>query len=370
MMDSNLPPQTFGAQPASTGRSGTLPSWLSADEIEALTRRSTWRAMVVFIPELLGYVGFVVLALTPLPLPVSILASCLAGLFIGVIFTVGHDACHQSLTDSKRLNDWIARIAFIPSIHAAGLWALSHNRIHHRFTCLKGGDYVWVPMSPEDYRAASPANRLLYRHYRAPFGSLAYYMVEMWAKKLILPIAPENREHWREYLFDCLFVILAQIPLVAAIVWLSETLVPERPTWLAVVLGWGLPFLFWNWLMGWIIYVHHTHPRVGWFDDPDEWSFYGAQILGTVHVRLPQPLDFISNNIMQHTAHHSSSAIPLYNLRRAQAKLRAKFGNVIDVDLTPAEYARIVKACKLFDFKKRCWTDFEGRPTGTALPLR
>ena len=40
---------------------------------------------------------------------------------IAILFTVGHDACHQALTPSMRLNTWIGRLVFIPSLHAVSL---------------------------------------------------------------------------------------------------------------------------------------------------------------------------------------------------------------------------------------------------------
>ena len=38
--------------------------------------------------------------------------------------------------------------------------------------------------------------------------------------------------------------------------------------------------------------------------------------------------------------------------------------------LTPGEYRRILKACKLFNFERMCWTDFDGNPTGPQLEVR
>jgi hypothetical protein len=30
---------------------------------------------------------------------------------------------------------------------------------------------------------------------------------------------------------------------------------------------------------------------------------------------------------------------------------------------SPAEYWRTCKACKLYDYRRHCWTDFAGTPT-------
>jgi hypothetical protein len=67
----------------------------------------------------------------------------------------------------------------IPSSHNAALWAHTHNRIHHRYTNLRGLDFVWQPMSPDEYQQASPFQRWLYRLYRARLGAIPYNIVVM-----------------------------------------------------------------------------------------------------------------------------------------------------------------------------------------------
>ena len=56
------------------------------------------------------------LALAPLPYALNLVGAILAGHAIGIIFVVGHDACHQSFTPSTRLNRWIGRAVFIPAL--------------------------------------------------------------------------------------------------------------------------------------------------------------------------------------------------------------------------------------------------------------
>lgn len=313
------------------------------------------------------YIGCVLIAISPLPLPLCLFASIWAGLFTGAIFVIGHDACHQSLTSSRILNRWIGRLAFLPSAHAMSLWVLGHNQIHHRFTNLKGRDYVWEPMSPDEYRRAPLLRRWVYRLYRGPLGAFPYYLVEMWWKKNFLPIAPEARRHWRRHVFDSAFILLAQAALIAAIGWGGSLLAPDRPLWATLGLGWLLPFLVWNGLMGLVIYAHHTHPEIAWFEDPSVWKRFNTSIAGTVHARLPQPLHALSNNIMEHNAHHADPSIPLYSLRPLQARMRSSFPGIPFLQLTPASYLRTLRCCKLFDFTQHRWVDFAGVATGPRL---
>jgi omega-6 fatty acid desaturase (delta-12 desaturase) len=340
--------------------------WPETARRAAFLRPSLWRALTIATTELAAVLTFIVVAVSPLPTIVNVAAAIIAGLLIGTLFTVGHDACHQSLTRHRVLNDWIGRIAFVPSAHARSLWILGHNRIHHGYTNLRGRDYVWEPMSPDEYRQASAARRAIYRLYRSRVGALPYYFVEMWWKKNFMPIAPEARREWRAHVFDSAFVAIAWLGFVAAIIWLGKILSPDRSLWETALLGWLLPFLVFNWTIGWIIYVHHTHPAVPWWDDAREWTATRASIVSTLQVRLPQPLHAISNNIMDHNAHHAAPAIPLYRLHDAQTDLRRRFADIRHYYLTPAAYVGIVDACKLYDSAARCWTDFDGVPTGPA----
>jgi omega-6 fatty acid desaturase (delta-12 desaturase) len=267
------------------------------------------------------------------------------------------------LTPHRWLNRLIARLAFIPSAHAASLWDLGHNRIHHRYTNLLGADYVWEPMTPAQYRCAGLLRRRFYRLCRSGAGHLPYYLVEMWWKKNFLPIAPEARVEWRRHVFDGAFVVVAQALLIWGVVALGARLAPDRPWQLSLAYGWLVPFLLWNWLMGLVIYMHHTHPRIGWLASPDAWNLHGAAIAGTVEARMPGVLDRIDNHIMQHNAHHALPAIPMYNLKAAQQRLRRTFPEVLSLTITPRSVLKSVRACKLYDPEARCWRDFQGRET-------
>jgi acyl-lipid omega-6 desaturase (Delta-12 desaturase) len=345
--------------------------WLPRSERAAYERRATFTALAIFTIEFAVVLGLTALAVAPLPLVLNLVAAGLAGMLIGTLFTVGHDAAHDAFTDRRALNAWIARLAFIPSAHALSLWQLGHNRNHHPFNNLRTRDYVWAPWSPAEYRAASPFRRWFYRLCRGAFGSLPYHLVHMWWSKFFLPIAPEARTKWKRHLFDCTFVVAGWLAYGAACTWLGSLLAPERPLWLSCLLGWVLPFLSFNWTIGWVVYLHHTHPAVPWFDDPDEWSRVDPAVACTVHVTPPLLLDAISNNIMDHNAHHAASSIPLYRIRAAQRRLRTDAPAIAHVELSPASYLRITAACKLFDPESHRWTDFAGTPTGPVLwPVR
>jgi omega-6 fatty acid desaturase (delta-12 desaturase) len=297
---------------------------------------------------------------------IRIFASLTAALWIARLFVIGHDACHGSYTPNKTLNKWIGRIAFLPSLTPYSLWDIGHNLAHHGFTNLKGRDYVWTPYSPAEFAALPWQRRIMERVYRSGVGQGVYYMVEMWWKKLFFP----NRRHVStrrtSYTLDSL--------LVAAFATL----------WIGGLVAWGLhsgrsipsllffafvvPFFFWNCLMGFVIYVQHTHPRVAWYERRDEWTANAGYATTTVHIKLMRPFDGLIHYILEHGAHHVNMGIPLYRLKSAQARLAATLDERLNSEVfTWRYYWNTVRRCKLYDFATHVWTDFDGRITSEPL---
>ena len=236
---------------------------------------------------------------------VALLFGTLAGVSIAMLFVVGHDACHGSFTSNRTLNDF-GRLAFLPSLTPFCAWDLEHNRSHHVYTNLKHRDLIWAPFSKAEYDALPWWRRMLEHCYRTPPGVGLYYGVEIWSKWLIVPRRiGRQSDFWIRYLTPGL--------IAGASVW----------GWQATIAGVIWPFLCWNWLMGWAIFDHHTHPDVPWFDDEAEWRAAQAQSRCTVHLILPRAMDVLLHHIMQHTAHHLDVTIPLYNLRGAQQAVEA-----------------------------------------------
>ncbi|NCU95884.1 MAG: hypothetical protein EBV48_08450, partial [Betaproteobacteria bacterium] len=97
-----------------------------------------------------------------------------------------------------------------------------------------------------------------------------------------------------------------------------------QSVWLLLTLGVFLPFATWNAVMGFVVFVHHTHPSIAWFQKRHDWQRYRAYLTSTAHVKLPFGIDRLLHNIMEHNAHHLNPRIPMYSLRRAQRMLEEK----------------------------------------------
>jgi omega-6 fatty acid desaturase (delta-12 desaturase) len=351
-------------------RLGVPQTWLRPDEWREFTTKSNGTAALILAMYFFFYFATLYGALAPLPIWLNVLFALFNGAIIGAIFVIGHDAVHSAFVQSRKSNRWIARVTFVPCAHAPSLWETVHNKRHHNFTNLKPEDYVWAPLSKAEFDALARWRQWVERVYRGPLGPAVYYYFAFWLPKLIVPIAPEMRVEWRKHVFDSAFLIAAQAALIVTILMVGKWLGPERPYWLIFVLGWAAPYAMWSYLIALIVYLQHTHPRIAWFNDREQWSFYRGNILGTVHIILPFPYFRLSKQVMEHHAHHALPSIPVYNLPRAQARIKEVFGeDALTITLTPKTYFGICSVCKLFDFEKLQWTDFRGRPTADPIRL-
>jgi acyl-lipid omega-6 desaturase (Delta-12 desaturase) len=336
--------------------------------------RSTRVGLLHFVAAAIIYaISFVVITL-PSSLIARLLLAILNGLAIGILFIVGHDACHGSLTARPALNKWLGRVAFLPSLHPYSAWEYSHNALHHGWTNLRGKDPVYCPRTLSEFHALSPFRQRLERAYRSWLGMLPLYLCTIWWPLEIRPNAG-HRMHIDKrgtFLFDRAIVVA--FPFVQALVFVgvgaARGMSVLEIAGLCVV-GLTVPFLAFNWLIGFATFQHHTHPRVLWYRDEAEWSFFRAQVQSTVHVEFPPWLDRLLNNIMQHTAHHVDTRVPLYHLTNAQAALEEAFGeeHVITESFSFAGMSDTFRRCQLYDFDQHCWLTFDGCPTTAPRSL-
>jgi omega-6 fatty acid desaturase (delta-12 desaturase) len=289
-----------------------------------------------------------------------------ASIAIARLFVIGHDACHGSYTRYDWLNKIIGRIAFLPSLTPFSLWDVGHNVAHHGFTNLKGRDQVWVPMSAEEWQQASKGRRFLERIYRSGFGQGLYYLIEMWWKKLILPTKKHVGVRRASFWWDNALVLGVGAAWITSLV-LWAKFGHHSVTW-TLLAGFVLPFLAFNCIMGFVIYVQHTHPDVAWFDKREEWQKRLGFITTTINVVVPKRMGQILHDILEHGAHHVNTGVPLYRLRAAQAALKTAVPNLARTYvLSWKRYWATVRTCKLYDYANHQWLDFKGRVTGAPL---
>jgi len=297
---------------------------------------------------------------------VKIILGNVAGFWIGRLFILGHDACHQSFTPHRELNKVLGRIAFLPSLTPYSLWEVGHNVVHHGQTNLKGFDFVWAPASLEEFQAMSTWRQALERLYRSGWGPVVYYIVEIWWNKMFFP----NQKHMpstRKVFFKDNLLVSA-----FGIVWITSlcfAAIATSQSILTILLcGFVIPYLFWNGMIGWVVYVHHTHPSVSWYDNKSEWLRAQPFVSTTVHLTFNHNFGASMHHIMEHTAHHVDMGVPLYHLKDAQEKLEELLpGRIIKQPFSWAWYFETAKLCKLYDYKNKWWTDFDGNKTAESV---
>lgn len=338
----------------------------SRDQLSELHTRSSLLGTVLVACDLLGYaVTFTAITWTSSWIAQLILAAFAAG-FLGRLFMLGHDACHQSLTPSRTLNRVLGSVALLATLHPFSLWDYGHNRVHHRYTNQRGLDYVWEPLGPDEYARLSAFGRWSYRFYRTPIGHLFYYGVEIWWRRMFFPRPGMVGGYRPSYYWDLIpvgvWAVLGPVLLVALGFWWHG---PQTSGEIvrALAFGWVLPLFIFNASMSSVIYLHHTHPRVVWVSG--EAPAADAQLKGAVHVVMPGAVQRTLHHIMEHTAHHARPGIPLYRLADGQAVLEQRHPDDVIVERWSLRFhLDTLRRCKLFDLKSQSWV---GYSDATAL---
>jgi omega-6 fatty acid desaturase (delta-12 desaturase) len=298
----------------------------------------------------------------------KLLLAIFSGFMIGRIFILGHDACHQSFTPYRSLNKILGRLAFLPSLTPYSLWEVGHNVVHHGQTNLKGFDFVWAPLSLEEYQSLSKGKKILERIYRSGFGPFVYYIVEIWWNKMFFPSKKTMPATRPAFLWDNVLVSSFAVLWIAALTF--GAISTNQSILLTVLMGFVIPFIFWNGMIGFVVYVHHTHPSVSWYSDKSEWLRAQPFVSTTVHLVFPFKWGAAMHHIMEHTAHHVDMGVPLYKLKQAQAKLEEMLpGRIIIQKFSWAYYFDTAKLCKLYDTQRKCWLDFKGNKTADSVKI-
>ncbi|MFL6700552.1 MAG: fatty acid desaturase, partial [Vitreoscilla sp.] len=271
------------------------------------------------------------------------------------------------LTRHRRLNRWVGRLVFLPSLTPYSLWEVGHNVVHHGYTNLRGFDFVWQPRSLEEFRALPLGRQWLERIYRSGWAPWLYYLVEIWWARLLFPNRRYMPTRRAVFVGDSLLVSAFGAAWIAGLV-LAARATGQSAGWL-VAAGFVVPFVCWNALIGFVVYVHHTHPGVDWYEDKASWAAAQPFVSTTVHLTFRWRIGALLHHIMEHTAHHVDMSVPLYRLREAQALLERKLeGHIVIQPFTWRWYVQTARRCKLYDFAAGRWTDFRGVPT-PPLPL-
>jgi omega-6 fatty acid desaturase (delta-12 desaturase) len=290
----------------------------------------------------------------------------LAALTVSGLFILGHDAAHQSLFKSERLCWWVGQLAMLPSLHVYEAWVLGHNRIHHGHTVRSGMDFVWHPLAPAEYRALSRWKKLRHRAEWSRFGAGLYYLRDVWWNKMIVFTPPAKLAAAIRHDFRVVAIATALATLGLGALGFAEygTLGGAVWTWFKLLV---VPWLLFNQVIGWTVYVHHIAPEIEWHPRA-LWTKFRGQMHGTTILRVPRVLDLFFHHIFLHVPHHVDMRIPFYRLPEAADAILAHFRDVVhEKRLSLRDYLRSVRRCKLYDFERGVWLTY--RDALAASPL-
>jgi omega-6 fatty acid desaturase (delta-12 desaturase) len=281
----------------------------------------------------------------------------LAAFAVAGLFILGHDAAHRALLDDDKLNGIAARVLMLPSLHVNEAWVLGHNRVHHGFTARQGMDFVWHPVTAEEYSALPTWKRLRHRLEWSAIGSGAYYLREVWWNKMITFRPPANKA--KAIRRDLWLIAGWAAAFSAFTMWLGwssgGTVGAALWMWVKLLV---VPFYGFIHVIGWAVYVHHVGPDIPWWTR-DEWTRLRAQTESTTILRAPWVLNLVFHNIFIHVPHHVDTRIPWYHLPEAAAAIEAAMPDaIVDEPMRIGSYLSAAKQCKLYDFTTKQWSSY------------
>lgn len=324
---------------------------------EACYRRSTMRGLYYVARDGLIYAALVYALINVHSwwlLPFLWLA---AGISISGIFVIGHDASHNALFDSKKLNAFVAKLAMLPSAHVESAWDFGHNRVHHGHTVKQGMDFVWHPSTADEWSAMSRFARLRHRFEWSWFGAGLYYGRNVWWNKM-MRFSTDGKMGGRiarERRAMSLLLLVAAVG-VGYAGWRSHGDILGI-AWMVTKVA-VIPWALFTWMIGFVVYVQHVNKDIRWYPRR-EWSKFRGQMEGTTNLRIPRALNFFLHNIFVHVPHHVDMRIPFYRLPSAMRSIESRFpGVAITKKLRLRDYLSTTSDCKLYNFETGDWSGY------------
>ena len=315
-------------------------------------QRSMLKAMSSYTVDALLYTGAIAgVILSPWPW-LKLLFGVLAGCFVATMFCWGHDCAHGTVFRNRRIAEFFGTVFMLPSLNMYRLWIQGHNRVHHGFTSFSPIDWIWRPLTPEQYQAMPRYRRAWYHLERSlPFCAL-HYLSQVWWKGMVC-YRPDPGSHTASGMrAHKLLTLLFALAFGSLLAWLGGGF------W-AVMAGLVVPFIVFNYFIALVVYLHHTHPDVPYFDQKSQWNPVIGHLYCTTVIRCSPIGDRLLHNILTHTPHHVDPAIPFYNLKGAARDLMRAYGNYLhEYRFSWRQVWRIFSQCKLYDFKSHTWHSF------------
>jgi acyl-lipid omega-6 desaturase (Delta-12 desaturase) len=300
-----------GRAPASSARSADRPrqerpAWVS--DLKRYETPDLRKAFVQLIDTVIPYLALLaVMYLTMswgLPYWITLLAAVPAGALMVRVFIFFHDCCHGSYVRSPLALRILGNLLGVLVFTAYSEWRYSHG-IHHSTSGnldRRGIGDIWT-MTLEEYAAASPGKRMLYRVFRNPFVMFGLLPAISFLLQHRFPSRHSRRG-------QVLSVLFTDAVLAAIIVAASLTI--GIKTYLLI----QVPVMIFGGAGGvWLFFVQHQFDPSYWARN-GQWGSMESALQGSSYYKLPGLLQWVSGNIGFHHIHHLRPRIPNYNLQR------------------------------------------------------
>ena len=287
----------------------------------------------------------------------KIACSILSGIAISSLFVLAHDAAHGALIKNKFIAELVGTIFMLPSLNSYRLWCYGHNRVHHGFTSFSPLDWIWRPLTINEYTNLSRYKKLLYRIERNMYGCGIHYLIKVWWQKMMffMPTELHKKQANGLKLSKLIVAVFAVIFAIIAYKYNGFT---------GVFLGLILPFIVFNYVISLIVYLHHTHPSIPFFDEKHEWNQAIGVVYCTTVIKANWLIDTLTHHILIHTPHHIDMRIPFYRLKTAFEGIKKDHTEYLhEYKLTWKTMKHIFSNCKLYDYHNHKWYSFKATVT-------
>ena len=335
--------------------------------LQPYARPDTLQGILRFAADYALFLLGTAMALLATNVAVRIAGAVLAGMRMCTLYAIAHDAAHNTLTASRRLNKLLGVVSYLTGFYNYRLRLHDHLLRHHPLVNGPQPD-AYRPLSLAQYQAMPQWRQAWERFVRSanPLAWMAYGMAARMMKSEVFPHrsmpAAVRREAWGHAALMGAYLAA----LLGGLAWYSagDAWLFAQNTFFALV----LPFLAFQANMALVVYFQHTDPRIPWFAEGDDRHIeHGAEDL-SVHIAMPRALSALVHHSFCHAAHHVCPSIPCYRLWDAQRELDVLMGSrSVVVPLGLGALLEVFRCCKLYDYENHRWLDFEGRPTSAQL---
>jgi len=283
----------------------------------------------------------------------KLIGGLVSGTATAMLFVWAHDAAHGALFKKDKIAELLGTIAMLPSLNVYRMWSFGHNKVHHGFASFTPIDWIWRPLTPSKYKSFSLFQRFLYRVERNLFTSAFHYFRRIWWEQMLC-FNPGKDEKQCRYYRNGKFIVLIYALIISVLGYIfAGGIIGSIATLI-------IPFIVFNYFIAIIVYLHHTHPEIPFFDIKNEWSHSISALYCSTIVRSSKISRILLHNIMIHVPHHLDPRIPFYNLPQAHEALKEKYSQYFhEYNFNWRYVFNIFKQCKLYDFEKKLWMTFE-----------